>query len=134
MVQGNELWFYYTGSKSYAIISEDKLDQTAVCLAVLRRDGFMSLDADNGEGAVTTRPFEVSDGRLSVNVDAADGELRVEVLESGGRVAASSAPVVGDRPDVAVRWEKGDLSQLVGREVSLRFRLRNARLYSYWLG
>ena len=45
VVHGNELWFYYTGSKSYAIISEDKLDQTGVCLAVLRRDGFMSLDA-----------------------------------------------------------------------------------------
>ena len=134
VVHGNELWFYYTGSKSYAIISEDKLDQTAVCLAVLRRDGFMSLDADNGEGAVTTRPFEVPDGRLSVNVDAADGELSVEVLESGGRVVASAAPVVGDRPDTAVRWEHGDLSRWVGTQVSLRFRLRSARLYSYWLG
>ena len=94
----------------------------------------MSLDADNGEGAVTTRPFEVPDGRLSVNVDAADGELSVEVLESGGRVVASAAPVVGDRPDTAVRWEHGDLSRWVGTQVSLRFRLRNARLYSYWLG
>ena len=94
----------------------------------------MSLGADNGEGAVTTRPFRLPDGRLSVNVDAAGGELRVEVLEPGGRVVASAAPVVGDRPDTAVRWEEGDLSQWAGRKVSLRFRLRNARLYSYWLG
>ena len=83
---------------------------------------------------MTTRPFEVPDGRLWVNVDAAGGELRMEVLEPGGEVVASSAPVVGDRPDAAVRWEDGDLSQWMGAEVSLRFRLRNARLYSYWLG
>jgi hypothetical protein len=134
IVHGNELWFYYTGARAYAIISEDKPDQKAVCLAVLRRDGFMSLDSGNGHGTVTTRPFKVPDGRLSVNVDAAHGRLHVEVLESNGDVVARSVPVIGDQPDTTVRWEDGGLFKWIGREVSLRFHLRNARLFSYWVG
>ena len=53
VVRGDELWFYYTGIKSYAFISAGNIpgyddyqpDRGAVNLAVLRRDGFISLDA-----------------------------------------------------------------------------------------
>jgi hypothetical protein len=53
-------------------------DCGAICLAVLQRDGFISLDAGEQEGHVVTKPFEMSDGKLSVNVNAREGELRVE--------------------------------------------------------
>ena len=70
--------------------------------------------------------------RLSVNVDAARGALHAEVLREDGRVVAKSAAITGDRPNTPVRWERGDIAGLIGRTVSLRFRLRDARLYSYW--
>ena len=133
VVHGDELWFYYSGIKRYAIVSEDMKDQGAVCLAILRRDGFVSLDSDDGEGTVLTQPFAVPGGRLSVNVDASHGALHVEALEPDGNVVARSAAVTGDQPKTNVRWEEGDLSEWTGRHVSLRFTLRKARLYSYWL-
>jgi hypothetical protein len=133
VVHGDELWFYYSGGKRYAIISEDMNDQGAGCLAILRRDGFVSLDSDDGQGTVLTQPFTVPGGRLSVNVDASHGALHVEALEPDGAVVARSAPVTGDQPNTNVRWEDGDISEWTGRQVSLRFTLRKARLYSYWL-
>ena len=133
VVHGDELWFYYTGLKRYAIVSEDKTDYGAVCLAVLRRDGFVSLDSDDGEGTVLTQPFTVPGGRLSVNVDASHGALHVEAVEPDGAVVARSAAVTGDQPNTNVRWEDGDISEWTGRQLSLRFTLRKARLYSYWL-
>ena len=131
-VHGDELWFYYLGQKSYAIIGEELRDQGAGCLAVLRRDGFMSLDADGGWGTVTTEPFTSMGARLSVNVDAARGTLRVEVLREDGRVVAESVAISGDHPNAPVRWDRGDIADVIGGTVSLRFRLRDARLYSYW--
>ena len=132
-VHGDELWFYYLGQKSYAIISEELRDQGAGCLAVLRRDGFMSLDADNGWGTVTTEPFASMGARLSVNVDAARGALHAEVLREDGHVVAKSVAITGDHPNTPVHWERGDLAGLTGGAISLRFTLRDARLYSYWI-
>jgi hypothetical protein len=133
LIHGDELWFYYMGMKSYAIISEEKTNQGAGCLAVLRRDGFISLDSDDGPGTVLTEPFAVPCGRLSVNVDASHGALHVDALDPDGNVVATSAAITGDRPNTQVRWQDGDVAECTGRHVSLRFTLRKARLYSYWL-
>ena len=132
-VHGDELWFYYLGQKSYAIIGEELKDQGAGCLAVLRRDGFMSLDAGSSGGTVTTEPFTSMGARLSVNVDAARGALYAEVLLEDGRVVARSAAITGDHPNTPVHWEQGDIANLTGGTVSLRFTLQDARLYSYWI-
>ena len=70
--------------------------------------------------------------RLSVNVDAARGALYAEVLQDG-RVVAKSAAVTGDHPNTPVHWEQGDIANLTGGTVSLRFTLQDARLYSYWI-
>ena len=42
-------------------------DGGTVCLAVLRRDGFVSLDAGENEGSVLSQPFTLSGGRLYAN-------------------------------------------------------------------
>ena len=80
-----------------------------------------------------TEPFMLTGARLFVNVDASGGELCVEVLDAGGQVTASSALIDGDRPSAKVEWEQGNVAELLSKEVSLRFTLRNARLYSYWV-
>ena len=141
VVRGDELWFYYTGIKQYAFISsggepgyDDYFpDAGAICLAVLRRDGFVSLDAGRREGAVLTRPFAASGGRLFVNVAGKlNGELRVEALGPRGGVLAVSAPVTGDRVRAEVGWQRGAFAGLKGKVIRLRFALRHASFYSYW--
>jgi hypothetical protein len=146
VVRDDELWFYYTGLKwrgsftyigtypdgeSVPIPGRDR-DGGAVCLAVLRRDGFISLDAGAEEGSVTTSPFTPPGGKLYVNVDAPDGELRAELCDEQGNVLARSKAVHGDSPRIQLEWEDGNLADLKSQPVSLRFKLRNASLYSYW--
>ena len=158
VVRGDEIWFYYTGIKYQGSQQKTDRDGAAVCLAVLRRDGFVSMDAGEWGGTLTTEPFAVPGERLFVNVDAYPardgwywrygasfreerevpipelqlGELRVEVLDDGGKVVAVSAPVRGDQPRARLEWVEGDVAGFRDRTVRLRFGLRDARFYSYW--
>jgi hypothetical protein len=147
VVRDDELWFYYTGLKwrntfkyvgtfpngEHEPIPGRDRDGGAICLAVLRRDGFASLDAGERKGAIQTRPFRLPGGKLLVNVDARRGELRVEVFSEDGNVVARSEPLTGDLLREPVKWAEGEIADLKGRTVSLRFTLRNGQFYSYWL-
>jgi hypothetical protein len=136
VVRDNELWFYYTGIKYREPPRDAEADQGGICLAVLRRDGFVSLDAGAEEGWVQTRPFVLPKGALHLNAQAPGGRVAVEVCDEGGQTLADfgpSQPVSGDQFDAVVRWPAGGLEKLAGREVRLRFKLTQARLYSYWV-
>ena len=158
VVRGDELWFYYTGIKSQGSQQRKDPDRAAVCLAVLRRDGFASMDAGEQAGTLTTEPFVVPGQQLFVNADAypekdgwywrygakfrdtpdetlpelQQGELLAEVLDENGKVVAESAAVRGDQPRAELEWVQGNVAGLKGRTVRLRFALRDARFYSYW--
>ena len=143
----DELWFYYTAIKyrggwdyvgtyphgEHISLPHLDKDQGAICLAVLRRDGFISLDAADTEGSVQTVPFTLRGSTLVVNVDALQGELRVEALQGNGRVVAQSEPLTGNLMSEPVKWAQGNLADLKGQTASLRFTLRKAQFYSYWL-
>ena len=124
----DQLWFYYTGGKA-----EPDPDSFAVCLAILRRDGFISLDAGETKGIVLTNPFTASGSKMFVNVDALKGEFLVDIIGEDENVLAASASMEGDLLHGEVKWQKGNISDLKGKAVSLRFTLRNGQFYSYWL-
>ncbi|MBN1421365.1 MAG: alpha-galactosidase [Planctomycetes bacterium] len=137
LVVGDRLYFYVSGRAG--VPGSPASGTCATGLATLRRDGFASLDADPDGGTVTTRPVRFSGKHLFVNADAARGELRVEVLDAGGGVIApfardACAPVRADATLAEVRWEgAADLSAVAGRPVRLRFLLRDARLFAFWV-
>jgi hypothetical protein len=140
VVRDDELWFYYSGMKyrgSYGLSEAEQLKLEthygAINLAVLRRDGFVSLDASDKEGKILTEPFLVPGDKLMVNVDALEGELRAEMLDAEGTVVAKSEPLTGDLLREPVKWSEGDMAELNGQHASLRFTLRNAQFYSYWI-
>ena len=136
LVVGDELYFYYSGRKATKTFY-DAGGSTG--LAVLRRDGFASMDAGAGEGTLTTRPVRFSGQRLFVNLDAPEGELRAEVLDRSGHVIepyamANCAPARGDKTRMALRWRGAkDLSALAGKVVRFRFSLKRGRLYAFWV-
>jgi len=137
VVRDDELWFYYTGLKKYGGPTPRRgveRDQGAICLAVLRRDGFISLDAGERDGVLLTEAFVLKGNSLHVNLDAPRGELRVEVLDQQSRALATSAPLSGDLLDGEVRWSGCSLTGAQGQEVNLRFTLRRGGLYAYWMG
>ena len=127
-------------------------DIGAMNLATLRLDGFVSLDAPE-VGKVVTKPFTWRGERLFVNVDATWGELRAEVLEGDSAAPPEPAgppigpdnfptvagfdrvtgiPVTGDHVRAEIRWDN-DTPPNFERPVRLRFTMRQARLYSFWL-
>jgi hypothetical protein len=149
VVVNDELWFYYTGIKYRASWTYEgdypdgkhvpipglDADQSAICLAVLRRDGFISMSAGEDAGYLITKPFDLEGDNLYVNVDAPapDGELRVDVLNSDGETILTSRPLTGDFTSLEVGWHDGNLKDARGRGRILRFSMRNADLFSFWL-
>ncbi len=136
LVVGDKLYFYVSGR---AINDKFWDGHCSTGLAVLRRDGFASLDAGNSEGMLTTLPVRFRGKHLMVNVAAAEGELRVEVLDRAGQVIepftrANCRPIRVDKTLAPVTWKDADdLSKLVGKPVRFRFWLRSGSLYAFWV-
>ncbi len=139
LIVGDKLFFYVSGraGRSYPDCpNSDAGGSTG--LAVLRRDGFVSMDAD-AEGALTTRPVRFGGKHLFVNVDAPNGELRAEILDESGNAIApftrdNCVPVRADATRLQIKWRGAqDVSPAAGKAVRFRFHLRNGRLYAFWV-
>jgi len=140
LVVGEKLYFYISGraGKSYPGCNYNDAG-ASTGLAVLRRDGFASMDAGDEAATLTTRPVRFSGKHLFVNLAAPKGELRVEVLDRDGKVIKpftreNCTPLRADKTLQAVKWKGArDLSKLAGQPVKFRFHLRNGRLYAFWV-
>lgn len=155
---GDELWFYYTGFKTRVppytrnadgsrrdpatLTPQENADLedgcSAICLAVLRRDGFVSLDAPPEGGFVLTRPLRADGARLFLNVNAAGGgSARVEVLDEEGTAmdgfsSGDAALLTTNGVRVEARWRSGARwGQLHGRTIRLKIHLADASLYAF---
>ncbi|HSW47188.1 MAG TPA: hypothetical protein VLM89_16615 [Phycisphaerae bacterium] len=132
LVMGDQLYFYVSGRGRSG-------EPACTGLAVLRRDGFTSMDADDAPGTLTTRPVTFKGKHLYVNVDAGGGELRVEALDRDGGVIRgldkdSCRPVTLDSTIQPVQWKNTmDLAALAGKPVKFRFHLSRGKLYSFWV-
>ncbi len=133
IVQDNELWFYYTGLKYRTTPENADPERGAICLAVLRRDGFISLDAGENSGCLISKPFVADGTKLCVNIDATIGYIEVEVFDEGGRTLAVSEPIQGDHIRALFKWKTGNWGDLKNKKVRFKFTLRQAAFYSFWL-
>ncbi|MBI2432147.1 MAG: hypothetical protein HYV26_04685 [Candidatus Hydrogenedentes bacterium] len=75
-----QLCFFY-GGRSGLHNAPPEITSGSLCAATLRPDGFVSLDAGTEPGTLTTKPLLLEGGTLYVNVNAANGTLRAEVLD-----------------------------------------------------
>ncbi len=141
-VQGDRLWFYYTGFRGDA----QRLDRNwmkngmyhdaSTGVAFLRRDGFAGMVAGNTPGDLVTRPVRFSGEYLFVNAAC---ELRVEVLDEEGRAIApftlaDCVPVTGDSTLCRVVWREAEsLAAVRGKPVRFRFQVRDGELFAFWV-
>ena len=103
---------------------------------VFRKDGLVSLYAD--QGTVTTRAITFTGKELVLNYRTRnrDGSIRVEVQDASGRhleglTLADCHPLVGDELEQRVVWQPGaNLSRWEGKPVRLHFVLQHADLFS----
>lgn len=104
----------------------------------LRMDGFTSIYAPMKGGEMITRPFVFKGSTLILNFSSSvAGEILVDILDENGNPIPNFTfkdcdPVFGDSIERKVSW-KGiqDVSNLVGKTIQLRFRLKDADLYSF---
>jgi len=136
LVVGDKLYFYFS---AHPAPKSKWWDTDAVTgLAMLRRDGFASMDASGKPGTLTTRPVTFKGKNLFVNVDCPEGELKVEILDENGEAFKNFAlekctPISVDKTLVQVNWNKKNLKRLAGKPVRFRFHLENGSLYSFWV-
>lgn len=134
-VVGDKLFFPYSGCSGTAPDGRKGMYAgQSIGLAMLRRDGFASMDGGAKPGVLTTRPVTFKGEHLFVNVNAPGGELRVEALDERGRVSFTSEPVSGDSTKQLIQWKgAASLAKLSGKPVRFRFHLTNGQLYAFWV-
>jgi hypothetical protein len=137
LIVGDKLYFYVSGRTGVA--GKGTSGTCSTGLATLRRDGFVSMEAPDEVGTLTTRPVRFRGKYLFVNAACAGGELRAEVLDENGKVIApfskgNCVPVAEDSTLAAVRWKgAADLAAIAGKGVKVRFSLRKGQLYAFWV-
>lgn len=132
-------WIYYAGANERHGNEQVKFDRKhAIGLATLRLDGFLGLSAGENAGTVVTKPFKLEGNALLVNVDAHRGQASLEVFDEFGQpldgFCGEDVVPVTERDELRwhPRWKKhADLSALRNKVVRLKFRLRDAQLYSF---
>ena len=137
IIRGDEIYIYYgmvSGPHSGPKHPGQEIRRShpgMVGLARMRRDGWVSLDADAEGGRVITTPRPVSSNTLHVNVDAAGGELRASLVDDQGHaLPGCEGELTGDHTDGAVTWP----GPPPAGPARLQIELRRAKLYAYWFG
>lgn len=128
---GNEDYIYYCGYSS-----GHKVGDRQVGLARLRKNGFVSYDADAKWGNLRTPPLLLSCKRMTVNAEV-EGELRARLLDLQGKPipgfdADDCGPLRGNSVAHPINWH-GNLSNLADEPVRIEFLLRNTRLFAFSL-
>ena len=119
----------------------DMRNAVSCMLAKMPEDHWVSLDAGSEEGWVLTKPY-APPSQLLVNADAEGGSIEAEFLTPYGEpVEGFTRPdcigVSANGKDQEIKWKGNtnprDLNEKYRGGLSLKFYLKNAKLYSYSL-
>jgi len=150
---GDELWFYYGGMNVHhdwwiwGVAEGIDLPETRdlslaqnghhLCLATMRLDGYVSLDATEREGWIETKPMFSTGAELLINGKCnKDGYIAVEILDNwGSKVQGYSRQnnelFTGDSVRHRVTWSGSSPVNEIPGSIKLRFHLRHAELYGF---
>ncbi len=146
---GDEIWMYSYGcdtdhggelvwdpvNEKYTTYYGNR--KMEIFIAKWRADGFASLNAGNAGGVMTTKPLVFSGDKLLLNANAADGAVRVELLDANGNVISGYSKddcdvINTDSVKHVVSWNgQNDLSDLEGEAVTMRVYAENSEIYSF---
>lgn len=139
LIVGDSLYVYSSGRSKNGVWWDAGV---STGLATLRRDGFVSMRAENKEGFLTTEKLSFDGKYFFVNADvkARGAQLKVELLDEAGN------PIPGftkrdcvvmrgaDKTKQQITWKgKQDLTELVGRTIRAKFYLTRGDLYAFWI-
>jgi hypothetical protein len=142
--RGNKLWQWGNTGEFGGLKS---------CRLTQRLDGFVALQAGEQKGTVITRPFTFEGGKLTLNVDAGKGSVKVALLDLPGRQLSNYSISLSDDQEAntnvsgfrikdcdtittdsvrhVVTWkDKSDIGNLAGQVVRLRIEMQNAKIFA----
>lgn len=138
----NELRFYYSGrnirhSTILCNDDDDGIDSDLPYLmglgaASIQRDRFAGLEATFATGVLRTRLLQIEHPGLYVNLEAPYGALDVVLLDEAGRPIAGATATVTQVDSTQYAMHVPELAAAARNPLQIEFRLRNARLYSFW--
>jgi hypothetical protein len=140
VVIGDEVRFYYFGVNythgCTEPINSPKLT-SGFGLATLGRDRYVAWQGGAAGGTLSTKPLKFAGRELHLNLESKGGETRVELLGADGKAlvgftAEDCDPISADSFDQVVKWRgSSDVSALAGKEIRVRFALRQSALYTW---
>ena len=141
-----EIWIYNAGEdvghgRAYVNAIRAGKRGYSISRAVLRLDGYSSMDAGPAGGKLITSPIVFTGGRMALNVRTKPGGSVTVELCNADTVDAQglpedaycqSQPITGDSTAAAVKWKGGfDIRKLAGKPILMQFRMRDAKLYAF---
>jgi len=132
----DEVYLYYGGyAQGHKI---NRFEERQIGLVRMARDRYVGRQADDGRGLLRTPPVILEGNAITLNVDAAGGEVRVQVLGVDGRpieglAFADCEPIKIDALRAPVRW-RGRLDAVSRTPVRLEFSLNRATLFAFEVG
>ncbi len=138
VIVGDSLYFYCSGRYNSKPVHDSNF---ATGLAMLRRDGFVSMHA-TATGTFMTDTMTFDGKYLFVNADvkAKGASLRAELLDADGNViqgySKKECNVMrsADKTKQLITWKnKKDVSELAGKHVRIKFYLTRGDLYAFWV-
>ena len=130
---GDEVYFYYGGyTRGHKV---EPGTERQIGLARMKKDRYVAFRPTAAEGTLRTRPFVLAGNTLTLNADAAHGEIRVRIVATdggllSGRDPLESEPVQSDDLAAKVRWPNS-LATMIGKPIRLEFHLRGSALFGF---
>ena len=135
VVVEDRILIYYAGSAAKHGKGGETNVGMDVGLATLRRDGWVSLDAGNAVGTLTTKTFVHPGGTLHLNADTSQGAVIAQIQDAAGQALPGydrGELQATDAISARVEFSAAEREGLAGRPVKLQFMMKNAKLFSFW--
>ncbi len=133
----DEIRFYSCAARIEHAAWSQKLGNRsgAIVMHRMRPDAFMYLEPNAGQAAMRTRAMLVKGERLSLNVQAPDGCVRLAVRDLEGKPIdgydlEDCRPFDGDSLDWQPVWKGGGFGHFMKKAVSLEIAVMGARIYA----
>ncbi|MBL7134218.1 MAG: hypothetical protein ISS78_08980 [Phycisphaerae bacterium] len=127
----DEIRIYYGGSDWH----HGNWRNAFLCMATLRPDGFAGYEQESKDkpAIITTAPVACPGDKLRLSVDVSgSGSIKVTLLDKEKKELAEGELIAKTATDAEVQWKKGfSLKELKGKQIKLKFELRESKLYSF---
>jgi hypothetical protein len=134
--RGGQSLIYYGGWDGS---HNQKNRHSGIGLAILRRNGFVSLDAGSKLGMVTTQAMCKIQGPLLVNADASRGSLVAELLDLDsnpipGYTVNDCLPLRSNGLEEPIQWREHSELPESQEAIRIRFLIKKTSLFGFYAG